>query len=397
MSTPSNNSQMHNDIMAAGSRKRPSMLALVDACSTAREIWLAIKHLQQGESINKQDVKTKLLWEFGKFNSKDGESIESYYSRFYKMINEMVRNKLKQHQNEANEIRAEKIAKNANPLALVTAAQHYLDNYSPDTYHQALKTHKPYAPSSRQTLLIRYHDPTKTKGKELAKPITPPSESPSKEKDLPDVEPLEKLQFNNDYNVFANDKQHSEQPKSIKNTCVMESIESNVTPNSSNMCDNECQDDKNAKVPEDEHVMLASLIANFKLDLDVNKKSQRQLKKANTSITQELNKSKQDLEKIKQDLEKSKQDIEKTKQDLEISKQNLTYSKSELEKYIMFQTNHQDKEKVELKCARALGLLEHTKPQHHEYSKTQLLKTFCVKEENAKLLTKISAYESRIS
>ncbi|GKF13073.1 hypothetical protein Tco_0050999, partial [Tanacetum coccineum] len=67
----------------------------VDACSIAREMWLDIERLQQGESINKQDVKTKLVWEFGKFTSRDGESIESCYLRFYKMMNEMVRNKLK--------------------------------------------------------------------------------------------------------------------------------------------------------------------------------------------------------------------------------------------------------------------------------------------------------------
>nr|GFB54396.1 hypothetical protein [Tanacetum cinerariifolium] len=67
----------------------------MDACSAAREIWLSIERLQQGESINKQDIKTKLLWEFDKFTSRDGESIEPYYSRFYKMMNEMVRNKLK--------------------------------------------------------------------------------------------------------------------------------------------------------------------------------------------------------------------------------------------------------------------------------------------------------------
>nr|GEX50917.1 hypothetical protein [Tanacetum cinerariifolium] len=50
------------------------------------------KKLKQGENINKQDVETNLYWEFGKFKSKDGESIESYYSRFYKIRNELVRN-----------------------------------------------------------------------------------------------------------------------------------------------------------------------------------------------------------------------------------------------------------------------------------------------------------------
>ncbi|GKF94562.1 hypothetical protein Tco_0284262, partial [Tanacetum coccineum] len=29
---------------------------------------------------------------FGKFTSRDGESLESYYSRFYKMMNELVKN-----------------------------------------------------------------------------------------------------------------------------------------------------------------------------------------------------------------------------------------------------------------------------------------------------------------
>nr|GEV05092.1 hypothetical protein [Tanacetum cinerariifolium] len=65
----------------------------VDACPNACEIWKAIKRLKQGESINVQDLETNLYWEFRKFTSWDGESLESYYSRFYKMMNELVRNK----------------------------------------------------------------------------------------------------------------------------------------------------------------------------------------------------------------------------------------------------------------------------------------------------------------
>ncbi|GJW17748.1 hypothetical protein Tco_0025184 [Tanacetum coccineum] len=134
----------------------------VDACNTANEMWIAIERLQQGESLNVQDVKTNLFWEFGKFTSRDGESMESYYSRFYKLMNELTRNNLqvttmqvnvqflqqlqpewsrfvtivkqsekidivsyhrlfdilKQFQLEVNDIRAERIAKSANPLAL---------------------------------------------------------------------------------------------------------------------------------------------------------------------------------------------------------------------------------------------------------------------------------------
>ncbi|GKE80426.1 hypothetical protein Tco_1550426, partial [Tanacetum coccineum] len=102
-----------------------------------------------------------------KFTSQEGESLKSYYSRFYKMMNELVRDKciitnhqvnvqfllqlklewkrfitivkqiqdlkivcyhklydiLKQHQNEINEIRVERLAHTANPLALVAQKQ----------------------------------------------------------------------------------------------------------------------------------------------------------------------------------------------------------------------------------------------------------------------------------
>ncbi|GKB62066.1 integrase, catalytic region, zinc finger, CCHC-type containing protein [Tanacetum coccineum] len=53
----------------------------VDACPNACEMWKAIERLKHGESINVQDLETNLYWEFGKFTSRGGESLESYYSR----------------------------------------------------------------------------------------------------------------------------------------------------------------------------------------------------------------------------------------------------------------------------------------------------------------------------
>nr|GEW56084.1 hypothetical protein [Tanacetum cinerariifolium] len=139
----------------------------VDAYTNACEMWKAIERLKQGESINVQDLETNLYWEFGKFTSQDGESLELYYSRFYKMMNDLIRNQcdvtnhqvnvqfllqlqperqrfvtlvkqsqklktvfyhklydiLKQRQDEVNEIKAERIASTANPLALVAQQQ----------------------------------------------------------------------------------------------------------------------------------------------------------------------------------------------------------------------------------------------------------------------------------
>nr|GEX55855.1 hypothetical protein [Tanacetum cinerariifolium] len=132
MQTQTSNT-LHNAIMEAGSKDRPPMLVpgnyvqwksiikryidtkpnhelihycltnppyelgidndiylTVDACPNACEMWKAIERLKQGESINVEDLETNLYWEFGKFTSQDGESLESYYSRFYKMMNELI-------------------------------------------------------------------------------------------------------------------------------------------------------------------------------------------------------------------------------------------------------------------------------------------------------------------
>ncbi|GKF64658.1 hypothetical protein Tco_0188106, partial [Tanacetum coccineum] len=91
----------------------------VDACPNACEMWKAIERLKQGESINVQDLETNLYWEFGKFTSRDGKSLESYYSRLKTVSYHKLYDILKKHQNEVNNIRTEKLARTANPLALV--------------------------------------------------------------------------------------------------------------------------------------------------------------------------------------------------------------------------------------------------------------------------------------
>nr|GEV50583.1 hypothetical protein [Tanacetum cinerariifolium] len=74
----------------------------VDACPNACEMWKSIERLKQGESINVQDFETNLFWEFRKFTSLDGESLESYYSRLYKLMNELTRNQCKVTNHQVN-------------------------------------------------------------------------------------------------------------------------------------------------------------------------------------------------------------------------------------------------------------------------------------------------------
>ncbi|GKF45037.1 hypothetical protein Tco_0131589, partial [Tanacetum coccineum] len=86
-----------------------------------------------------------------------------------------------QYQKEVNEIRAERIAKSENPLALVAAAQPY-----PENYHQAPKPQRSYAPAPKLSFFTSSSTSTRHKGKEIAKPVTPPSQSDSDEDSDPE-------------------------------------------------------------------------------------------------------------------------------------------------------------------------------------------------------------------
>nr|GEV09275.1 reverse transcriptase domain-containing protein [Tanacetum cinerariifolium] len=331
---------------------------------------------------------------------------------------------LKQYQKEVNELHAERLARNANPLALVATAQ-----ANQDPYYQTSKSHKSHAPSSKPSNPTRAHTTTRYKGKEITKPIAPPSETVSKEDNDPEQaqmdkdmqknlaliakyfkniykptnnnlrtslnsrnknvdttlrykndnqsrhfgnqrtvnvvgarenecrkpkrvkdssyhkekmllckqaeqgvplqaeqynwladtdeeiheqelearysymakiqevhtaetgtnsEPLEQVQNDAGYNVFSNDLQHSEQSESISSICLVEMNHSNVILSSPDMCDDDIQNDQNDVESDDERVTLANLIANLKLDVDENKKIQKKLKKADTTLAQEL-------------------------------------------------------------------------------------------------------------
>ncbi|GJT65273.1 hypothetical protein Tco_1016753 [Tanacetum coccineum] len=371
----------------------------VDAYKTAHDMWMAIKRIQHGESLNIQDVKTKV-----------------------------------------NEIRAEKIARNSNLLALVAAAQQY-----PDPYYQALKPHK-------------------YKGKEIAKPITPLSESAYKENNDPkqalkDKEMQKNLAFiekyfnklykptNNNLRTSSNSRnknmdttlrymnenpigqfgnqrtvtvagaretvgsQECRKPKRAKDYTYhkekmllfkqaekgaplqaeqadwlddtdekideqeleahynfmakiqevltadlgsdvepLEKDDSNSIPDSSNMCDNDTQTDQNAEECDDVCATLANLIANLTLNTEENKKILKQLKKANASLTQELKECKSTLEETNITLGESNS----TRDRCIIALQNKDI---ELEKYKTYHDRTTENGTLERKLEETLGLL----------------------------------------
>ncbi|GJS07596.1 hypothetical protein Tco_0364392 [Tanacetum coccineum] len=97
----------------------------VDACPNACEMWKAIERLKQGESINVQDLETNLYW-IWKFTSRDVNvqfllQLQPEWQRFVTLVKQSQELKtvsyhklydiLKQHQNEVNEIRTERLAR----------------------------------------------------------------------------------------------------------------------------------------------------------------------------------------------------------------------------------------------------------------------------------------------
>nr|GEV13225.1 retrovirus-related Pol polyprotein from transposon TNT 1-94 [Tanacetum cinerariifolium] len=472
----------------------------VDACKTAQEIWKAIERFV---TIVKQQHKLDEV---------------SYYKLF-----EIP----KQYRKEVNELRAERIAKNANPLALVATAQ-----ANQDLYYQTSKSQKSYAPSSKPSIPTRSHTTTRYKVKEIAKPITPPSESASEEDSHPeqsqidkdmhkilaliakyfkrifkptnnnlrtssnsrnknvgttprykndnqsrefgsqrmvnvdgardnvgslvvqtlhvsqekmllckqakkgvplqakksdwladtdekideqeleahynymakiqevptansctDSAPLEQVQNDTGYNVFANDLQHFEQSKSISNTCIVEMDDSNVIPDSPDICDDDIQNDQNNVESDDERVVLANLIANLKLDVDENKKIQKQLKKANTTLAQELKECKTVLAKTSKTLGESNS----IRDSCLVALQN---KQTEFEKYKAFNDCTVDYDKLERKLNETLVLLAQKDIDIKEGLKFKAYKISVVKEKHDELvkqslLTK-SHYESLI-
>ncbi|GKC38837.1 hypothetical protein Tco_1051221 [Tanacetum coccineum] len=161
--------------------------AAIDSCETTQEIWLRVQQMMKDSDIRIQEKKAKLFNEWERFTSTDGKSIESYYHRFSKLMNDFKRNKhfpekiasnlkflnnlqpewsrhvtivhqtkdlhttdytqlydfLKYNQKEVDDLRAERLAKTHDPLELMANSDNpfnypvfHQDQPSSSTYMQ---------------------------------------------------------------------------------------------------------------------------------------------------------------------------------------------------------------------------------------------------------------------
>nr|GFB66999.1 hypothetical protein [Tanacetum cinerariifolium] len=127
--------------------------AAVDSCETAQEIWLRVQQMMKGSYIGIQEKKAKLFNEWERFTSNKGESIEAYYHRFLKLMNDLKRNKhfpekIASNLNflnnlqpewsrykEVDELKAKRLAKIQDPLALMANSS---NPYASPAPHQDL-------------------------------------------------------------------------------------------------------------------------------------------------------------------------------------------------------------------------------------------------------------------
>nr|GEU63571.1 hypothetical protein [Tanacetum cinerariifolium] len=167
-----------------------------------------------------------------------------------------------------------------------------------------------------------------------------------------DSEPVEQVQNDVGYNVFFNELQHSEQSEF---------------------------NDQNDVESDDEHVALANLIANLKLDVDENKKTQKQLKKGNTTLAQELKECKPILAETSKSLGES------------ISVRDsflvaLQTKQTEFERYKAFNDRTIDYEKFEHKLNETLSQLALKDIEIKEGLKTKAYELSVVKEKHDELM-----------
>nr|GEV48201.1 retrovirus-related Pol polyprotein from transposon TNT 1-94 [Tanacetum cinerariifolium] len=168
---------------------------------------------------------------------------------------------------------------------------------------------------------------------------------------------------------------HKKKMLLFSNTCLLETDDSNVIPDSPDMCEDDIQNDQNDVEIDDERVMLA----NLKLDVDENKKIQNQLKKANTTLAQELKECKDVLTETSKSLGES------------ISVRDsclvaLQTKQTEFEKYKAFNDHTVDYDKLECKLNEPLGQIAHKDTIIREGLKTKAYELSVVKEKHDELI-----------
>lgn len=124
--------------------------------------------------------------------------------------------------------------------------------------------------------------------------------------------------------MFVHDQTHPEHPESISDTYVVEQNDSNITFDTPDMDPNRGEPAQDGSSYEQDRALFASLIDNFKHELEKCKEDNRKAKQVNVLLTKELERFKK--------MEKGFENVTKRKAELEFEISNL---KSHAQKFEM--------------------------------------------------------------
>nr|GFA86369.1 hypothetical protein [Tanacetum cinerariifolium] len=346
----------------------------IDACQTAQEMWEAIERLQQGESFNIQDVKTNLFWEFSKFTFHDGEIMESYYTRFYKLINEMIQNNLTVAKMQINvqflqQLQPEWSRDKDMQKNLALIAKYFKKIYKPTNNNLRTSLN---SRNKNVDMTLRYKNDNQSgqfrnqrtmnaTGLGKIKPKRVKDSSYHKEKMLLCKQakkgvPLQAEQ----YDWLVDTYEEIDEQELEAHYSYMAKIQE--VPSADTESD-------------DERVALA----NLKLDVDENKKIQKKLKKSNTTLAQELEECKTILAETSKTLGQSNS----VRDSCLVALQN---KQIEFEKYIDFNDRTVDYDKLERKLNETLGQLAQRDIEIKERLKLKAYEILVVKEKHDELI-----------
>nr|GEZ77826.1 hypothetical protein [Tanacetum cinerariifolium] len=365
------------------------------------------------------------LWMVGR---RDGESLESYYSRFYKMMNELIRNQcdsqelksvsyhklydiLKQHQNEVNEIRAERIAQPSmvakddemskdkeidKLIALISLS--FKKIYKPTNNN--LRTSSNTSQSNQDnSLRINKGDgyDNQRLGHVAGARVTVDAADSGP---IFDYEPVQKVSNNDNYNVFAIESEHPEQSESIHDTYLIEQDEHNVIIDSLDMSYGREHIDQNDDDDNDlanERELLASLIEKLKCEIDDSKNHNKFLETSNKVLVEKLKGEIEDFKNKNISLKSSNNRFKEANNELSETNK-LLYndfknSQAELER----RNNVEYALKVEINCAKARGdLISYKMESQKSFNKyTQMIND--LNQTISEMKNKLSAHQETIS
>nr|GFA95627.1 hypothetical protein [Tanacetum cinerariifolium] len=171
-----------------------------------------------------------------------------------------------------------------------------------------------------------------------------------------DTEPVQKVQNNDNYNVFSIECEHPEQSKSVHDTYPIEKDKHNVIIDSLDMSyDSEQIDQNDDDDLANERELLACLIAKLKCEIDDSKSRNKFLETSNKVLVDKLKGEIKDFKNKNTSLESSNNRFKEANKKLSETNKLMNTDLKKFQAELDRRNNVEYASKVEIDCAKAKG------------------------------------------